>query len=319
MLVGHQVGDGEAVVRGDVVDGRDHPAQQRRVGVAEQVRRAGQAGRQVPHAVPGAAVGGLGGVAQPERPDGVAEPVVPLRQRCGEAAGPPAARAQVPRLGDQLEVGQHRVGLQRHEERVLRGEAVRVPSEGDHEVEPVAVHADPLGPPAQRVQGELHHPRPAEVQAVAAPGDVGEPGRRRPVVQVVDRRVQAAPGQVGPVGAALAGVVVDHVEHHLEARRVQRLDGAAHLLQHRRRPGLLRRAGGVARVRGEEAERVVAPVVGAALAHQPRLRGDRVDRQQLEGGHPEVGQVGDGRGVARGPRRSRAARAGAPPAAGSDP
>ena len=74
------------------------------------------------------------------------------------------------------------------------------------------------------VHDELQRVRVAHVQAVTAPGVVevvtlvlvGHPV----VAQVVD----APQGQGGAHVVALGGVVVDHVEKHLDARLVQGLD-----------------------------------------------------------------------------------------------
>ncbi len=54
-------------------------------------------------------------------------------------------------------------------------------------------------------------------------------------------------------------------------------------------------AGGVRRVWGEEADRVVAPVVGQPARGDLRLGDELVDRQQLDRGHAEVAQVVDDR------------------------
>ncbi len=55
--------------------------------------------------------------------------------------------------------------------------------------------------------------------------------------------------------------------------------------------------GGVRRVRGEEAQRVVAPVVRQAALGQGRLGGERLHRQQLDAGHAQRGEVTQRRGV----------------------
>ena len=46
--------------------------------------------------------------------------------------------------------------------------------------------------------------------------------------------------------------------------------------------------GGVRRVRGEEADRVVAPVVGQPVLREGRLGDELLDRQQLDRGDAEV-------------------------------
>ena len=89
------------------------------------------------------------------------------------------------------------------------------------------------------------------------------------------------------------GVVVDHVEDHLDARQVQVAD---HRLELADLPAEL---GGrrVAAVRGEEPDRVVAPVVGQPAGLQAVLGHELVHRHQLHRGHAEPGQVLDHRRV----------------------
>ena len=85
------------------------------------------------------------------------------------------------------------------------------------QVEPEAVDVHLLHPVAQRVGDHRQGARVAQVQRVAAAGDVDV---ATPAEQPVVRRVvQAAPGQGRPVGAALGGVVVDDVEQRPRARR----------------------------------------------------------------------------------------------------
>jgi len=261
--------------------------------VPEQVGRAGQPGCQVAQVVPGVAVGLGGGVGQPEGARGTAEPVVPLRERIGELAGAPSARPQVPRLGDQLHPGEHRVRLQGDQEGVAPAVLGRVTTERDGEVEAEAVHAHALHPVPQAVQRHLDHPAAAEVERVPAAREVGVGGGAAPVVQVVARVVEAAPAQVGAVATRLRGVVVDDVEDHFDAGLVEEAHHALDLVQDRCRPTLLRAAGGVGRFRGEEGEGVVAPVVGQAALEEERLARDRLDREQFERGDAERAQVVD--------------------------
>ena len=88
---------------------------------------------------------------------------------------------------------------------------------------------------------------------------------------------------IGPEVVALGGVVVDHVEDHLDAGAVQRLDHPlelAHLVA-------AAAGGGVLGVRREVADRAVAPVVRQPPVDQERLVDDVVDRQQLDRGDAE--------------------------------
>ena len=130
----------------------------------------------------------------------------------------------------------------------------------------------------------------AHVQAVAGAGEVEVvPGvvRHRAVVGLV---VDAAHRQHRPEVVAFGGVVVDDVEDHLDARRVQRLDHGLELLdlaeRNRRR---------VAVVRGEVGDRVVTPVVAQAPFDEVMIVYELVHRHQLDSGHTEVLQVFDDR------------------------
>ena len=118
-------------------------------------------------------------------------------------------------------------------------------------------------------------PVPGEVHVVA------RVVRDEPVVGGV---VDALEGQHRPQVVALGGVVVDDVEDHLDAGAVQRLDHPlelAHLLA-------AAPVAAYAAVRGEVADRAVAPVVVQPALDQERLVGDVVDRQQLDRGDAEV-------------------------------
>ena len=94
---------------------------------------------------------------------------------------------------------------------------------------------------------------------------------------------------VGTELVALRGVVVDHVEDHLDVRLVQRLHHRLELLH------LLATlaAGGVGVVRREEADRVVAPVVRQPLVDQRGVLHELVHRHQLDRGDAEILEVRD--------------------------
>src|SRR5690606_16669462 len=79
---------------------------------AEAVDRAREPGRELREPVASVTVGRPRGVGEPEGAHRVAEPVVPLGERGGEAAGLPAARPHVPRLCDELGLAGHGDGLE---------------------------------------------------------------------------------------------------------------------------------------------------------------------------------------------------------------
>ena len=103
-VVGDEVAHGEAVVRRHEVDRRDRQPSV----VAVEVGRAGQPERQV--AYPAVAEG-------PERAHRVAVLAVPLRPQRRELTDLVAAVADVPGLGDQLRLADHRVLVDDVEER----------------------------------------------------------------------------------------------------------------------------------------------------------------------------------------------------------
>ena len=270
------------------------------IRLTEAVGQAADRGVQVGRA--GEPVGELADadrVAAPEVAHGVPVLAVPLPPQRREPAQVVAVHlADVPRLGDQLGLAHHRVlGAHVQEGRHLVEGAVLAGQRGRQvEPEPVGVH---LGQPvAQRVHHQLQHDRVAGVQRVAAAGRVVVEAGVAGLDPVVGQVVDAAEAQRRAVRPGFGGVVEHHVEDHFQAGLVQRVD-------HRLELGdLPARAagpdgGGVAVVRGEEADRVVAPVVRQALRDQERLGHVLVHRQQFDGGDAQVAQVRDGGLVAQ--------------------
>ena len=258
-VVAREVPQGEAVVCRDEVDGRQRSA----TGRGEQFARSGEHAGQAGHG--SALVPGLqrGPVGEPEVTDRVPVAVVPVCEAAREAAGLPAPHGHVPRFGDQLDAGHRLVGAECDEKRVLRREVVvPVAAQGHGEIEPESVHVVLLHPQAQRVHGHPHHVRLVEVHRVAAAGGVEVVAVG--VVPVVLPVRQTPPGQCALVLATLGRVVEHDVEDHLDASGVQQLDHALELVLHRLRPRGPGRGGRVLAVRGEEAQGVVAPVVGQA-------------------------------------------------------
>ena len=131
--------------------------------------------------------------------------------------------------------------------------------------------------------------RVTRVEAVAAAGVVQVTPWLCVVEPVVGGIVDAAEGQCGPHVVTLGGVVVHHVEDDLDAGLVQ-------CLHHRLELADLLTAlpgRGVPVVRGQEPDRVVAPVVGQAARDQGFLRDELVHRHELHRGDPEPLQVRD--------------------------
>src|SRR5690606_37342951 len=159
VLVGDEVVQGETVVAGDEVDGGGRtPAV-----VLVQVAGAGQ---------PGGELRQRGRLAAPQVADRVAVAAVPLGPPGREVAHLVAAGTDVPRLGDQLDLGEHRVLLHQVEERAQPVHFVQFAGQCGGEVEAEAVHVHLGDPVAQRIHDQLEDVRRTHEQAVAGAGGV---------------------------------------------------------------------------------------------------------------------------------------------------
>ena len=225
--------------------------------------------------------------AAPEVAHRVAVDAVPLRPEHREVADLVAARPDVPRLGDQLHLREHRVLVDRVEERREAVDLVELARERRGEIEAEAVDMAVDHEVAQRVHDQPQHRRVHRVERVARAREVHVEARVVGHQPVVARVVDALEREHRAEMVAFGGVVVDDVEDHLDPGAVQRLDHPlelAHLLAVRAR----RR---VERVRREEADRRVAPVVRQAVVVQEALVDDVVDRQQLDRRDAELLEV----------------------------
>ena len=177
----------EAVVRGDEVDAGVRPRGRCcRTDPLEPVRRRAKS--------PISAA-----VAFPVRAHRVAVLVVPLGPADREVADLVAALAQVPRLGDQLDLRQHRVLAQDVEERAETVDVVQLARQRRGEVEAEAVDVHLADPVAQRVHHQLQHARVQHVERVAAAGEVHVVARRVGRQPVVGRRCRCrGSDSVGP-------------------------------------------------------------------------------------------------------------------------
>ena len=284
VVVRHQIVQREAVVGGHEIDAR--------VGLAAvalvEVGAAGESIREV---------GEPALVAPPVVAHGVAVATVPLRPQDREVADLVPAFADVPRLGDQLHLAHDRILLDDVEERRQPIDVVQLPGERRSEVEAEAVDVHLRDPVAQAVHQELEDVRMAHVQAIAAAGVVHAVARRVGDLPVVGRVVDPAEGERRAQVIPLGGVVVDHVEDHLDAGGMERAHHGLEL-SHRRAIGAAARIGVVGR---EEPDRIVAPVVAQPPTNQRVLSHELMDGQQLDGRHAERQQMLDRR-WARQPR-----------------
>ena len=303
VVVRDEVAQREAVVGGDEVDRRRRPPG---VGLVQ----VGAAGEAV------AELGQRRRLAAPEVADRVAVAAVPLRPQRREVADLVAALADVPRLGDQLDLRDDGVLLDEVEERRQPVDGEQLAGQRRREVEAEAVDVHLGHPVAQAVHDQLQHVRVAHVEAVAGAREVEVVARLVVDDAVVGEVVDAAHRQHRAHVVALGGVVVDDVEDHLDARRVQRLDHRLELLHLALRLGAddvgqLARGDAVAGdrvavVRGEEGDRVVAPVVAQAALGEVVVVDELVHRHQLDGRDAERRRGARRRPGGRGPSTCRA-------------
>ena len=143
--------------------------------------------------------------------------------------------------------------------------------------------ADPV---PQAVEDQATHHRVVRVQRVPGAGVVRVP-RAVWLEEVVRLVVEAAERQCGALVTPFRRVVVHDVENHLDARAVQRLHEVAELVDGTQR--VPTRA--VPGVGGEEGNRGVPPVVEEA--GRGILRIELEHGQQLDGGDPEILQIGN--------------------------
>ena len=155
------------------------------------------------------------------------------------------------------------------------------------EVEAKAVDVAVGDEVAKRVHDQPQHRGMHRVERVARARVVHVVARVARNGPVVGEVVDALEREHRPKVVPLRGVVVDDVEDHLDPGAVQRLDHPLELLHLLAAPAGRR----VERVRGEVADRAVAPVVGQSLGGEVHLVGDVVDRQQLDRGDAEGREV----------------------------
>ncbi len=245
LVVADQIVEREPVVSGDEVDAVGGQLATPLVEVGAAAHAEGDRSHQP-------------GVALHEAPDVVAVMPVPLRPPGRREATDLVQAARVPRLGDDLGVGEDRGELdapQRGGHRHLG--TVLAPGEDRPEVEAEAVDVVLPHPVLQALDDELGDHRVVGVQGVAAPRVVHVVllvGRVQVVVGLVG---QAPEADRGAVVVPLPGVVEHHVEDHLDAGPVQRLHHVAELAQ----VAALFRLGAVVGLGREVPVRVVAPVV----------------------------------------------------------
>src|SRR5262249_46956849 len=209
-------------------------------------------------------------------PDRIAVLIVPLGPAGGKAADLVAAGPAIPGFGNQLHLCEQRVLHDGFHEAVVRIEAARLAREDGPEVEAESVHVHVLGPVAQAVGDHLDHARMAEIERVSGPGIVDVASLVVGYQAVVGKVVDALEGEGRPELVAVRRWVVDDGDDHFEPGVVKARHNSLEFLQR------LRRIRGIARVGREEADAVVAPVVGELALEQETVVDERMDGQQFD-------------------------------------
>ena len=278
VVIGGEVVQGEAVVGGDEV--HRGPA----AAAPVQVRRARD---------PGGDLADGSRLALDVLAHHVAVLPVPFSPSAVVGEVPDLVQAPgVPGLRDQLAVAQYGVEGQLLEDgRVGQRRAVLGAVEDRRQVEPEAVNVVLGRPVAQAVEHEVAHHRMVAVHRVAGAAEVvviplgGE--------HVIGLVIESAERYGRPAFVALGRVVEHHVEYYLDIRLVQLLNERLELIGlHSEGPGR-----GIAGLRGEERDGVVAPEVeqpfaGLRVGVDVREFVEFEDRQELDAVDSEFAQVG---------------------------
>ncbi len=269
--IADEIEERKAIVDGEHVDASRRLA----AGEVEDFSRAGHlAGQRTDLAV----------AALPERADLVAVGVVVLVELLAEAAELVAARTRVPGLGDEYRLAQHGVGLD-HLQHLGIGVEARLTSQNRSEVEAEAGDAHLLDPVTQAVDHQPLCRGVVAAQGVAGAGVVDEVLLSVGLDEaVIGMGVEAHHRQHRALRVAFAGVVVDHVEDHRDARLAV---GIGHVAQ------FLRTTGREPRIDGEVGDGVVAPGVGQAQRRQVAFVDPGRGRHQLHRIDAEILEVLD--------------------------
>ena len=208
LVVADEIVQGEAIVRGDEIDARIRAA----AAVLIQIGAARE---------PIGDLADAAFVAFPKTAHFVAIFAVPFRPEHRKIADLITAFAHVPRLCDQFHLREHRVLVNDFEEGVQLVHALVVARQGGGEIESKTVHMHVVHPIAQTVHHELERARMKQIEGVPGAGEIHVmPGilRRQPVV---GRIIDAAETERRPEMISFRGVIVNDVENHLDAGRVQ--------------------------------------------------------------------------------------------------
>ncbi len=161
-------------------------------------------------------------------------------------------------------------------------------AERGREIETKPIDAHDVDPVTQRVEHELRHARMDQTQRVAAAAAVLVAAAVVGHQSIPAWVVEAAKGNGRAVLVAFGSVVVDHIEHDLETGRLQRRHHRAEFVDDAADARIaVLRAGGVARIRAEETDGVVTPIIREAALVEIAFVQCGMHRQQRQRGRTQ--------------------------------
>ncbi len=269
-VVRDQIVEREPVVGGHEVDARPRSAP----AVVVDVARSRQTGGEITQNAR---------IALPEPSYRVAVAVVPFAPAGRKPSHLVAVGPDVPRFRDQFCPGEDRVLGKHLEKRGVPFHGTGDARQRGGEVEAKAVDFHDVGPVAQGVGDHPHYLGMVQIEGVSGSGEIHVvPGRIVDQV-VVAAIIDASEREVRTHVVALSGVVVHHVQQDLDTGVVHHLHVTLEVLQ--------KVSFEVRLVRGEKADRIVAPVVGETAVDQVPIPDKGVDRKQLHGGNAELPDI----------------------------
>jgi hypothetical protein len=164
-------------------------------------------------------------------------------------------------------------------------ETCAIASENGPQIEAEAVDVHFRYPIAQAIGDHLQHARMAQVHGIASTSVV-DVVARFVGQQAIVRSVIYAPEQKGrSTFIPFRSVVVNYVEDDLQVSIMEMGD---HLFEFRDRSGCE-----VTRIRSEEADSIVAPIISQSLLEQQAIVDEGLERKQLDGSDAQASDVVD--------------------------
>ena len=194
-------------------------------------------------------------LSTPEIANRISKSIVPLRPSRREATDLITSRSAIPRLRDEFDAPQHRVLAAGLQKAALIVEAVRFARQNCPEIKSETVNVHFFDPISKTIRDHLDHPGMTQIQSISGAGIVDVIAlvvRRQPVVT---RIVNTPERKSRSEFVAFSRVVVDNVKDHFDTSFMDLRDRFFEFAQH------IRGRSGIARIRCEEPDCVISPIV----------------------------------------------------------